>query len=145
MATVTQYDRNDIVRSLAENPPGRIKVPVPDYAAMPNYKKECMCGEAHPMGIEAYDFHLVIVERITCDSSQRSFNANNYPWNKKDEEELITSMARLPHVEWAIENSFDGLYIIEQPCNSGLEYEYLFGVYLYSELATFWNLKYGVK
>lgn len=126
-------------------PPERIGVPKQSYTKMPLYREECMKGAAHPLGIEEYDFHLVIVERIEYDPNRF---AMQYGYGGDTSEELsnfIESIARTPHIEWAIDNSFDGLYVIQHNNPSSFRTVFTFGVYLYAELATFWNLKYGIK
>lgn len=126
-------------------PPERIGVPKQNYAEMPQYRTDCMRGAAHPLGIEEYDFRLVIVERLEYDpgvfAAQHGYGGDT----KEELGDLIESMAKLPHIEWAIDNSFDGLYVITKPNPSAFRHDIVFGVYLYAELATFWNLKYGIK
>lgn len=126
-------------------PPEKINVPKQDYANIAQYRKDCLRGAAHPLGIEAYDFELVIVERIEYDDSRFAIQNGYGGDGSQDFAKFIESMARTPHIEWAIDNSFDGLYVIQQNNPASFSSVMIFGVYLYAELATFWNLKYGIK
>lgn len=145
MAEVEQHDKHSIIRRMNHWPPERISVPKQDYSKMPQYRTDCMRGAVHPLGIEEYDFHLVTVERIEYDVGMFAMK-HGYAGDTKEElGDFIESFTRVPHIEWAIDNSFDGLYVLTQNNPASFRTELVFGVYLYAELATFWNLKYGFK
>lgn len=104
---------------------------------VPQYKTNCMLGEPHPLDIESQYYSLtpILTQHITANAKQFNF----------DEMEFIKSIAKRPEIEWAIHNSFDGLYVRKYE-SAIIEIQtivFRFAVYLKEDHATFWKLKYG--
>ena len=57
--------------------------------------------------------------------------------------EFINSVQRRPEIEWAIDNSFDGIYVQKYEDFSRFVTSFKFAVYMKEEQATFWKLKFN--
>lgn len=109
------------------------------------YRERCLNGEPHPLNIEMQNYELVIIEEMSIDKlhmADYNMLTCRYEVSSHDQAMLIQSVTQRPHVMWAIDNSFDGLYVARRHDHSYSGVKFLFGVYLKDELATFWRLKY---
>lgn len=146
MEKVTHFTKDGIVRNVDayDLPKVRYQPKAMRIEDIGIYRQKCLKGESHPLGIESYNYQLVIVEEAHINESVSAMtNAYGYTKFSQDEVSFIESVARRPHVEWAVDNSFDGLYVMKYFNPSAFGDMFKFGVYLKDELATFWNLKYS--
>ena len=122
-----------------------INVPVPRHSYQSPYRSDCMAGEVHPLNIETQNYQLLTVHRTSIDTSiAADYQSDYYNRYKFSEPEMvfIETVKRRPEVEWALDNSFDGLYIQRIDDYSTMATVFKFGVYLKREQVTFWRLKY---
>lgn len=127
-----------------------IRVPKPVNHIQAAYKNAVVYDDApHPLHIEYDEWHLVWVAKFQISMSALKAAAgksSRFPMNfrdelSEDEKYLISKRSQLPEVEWAIDNSFDGIYI--KRWEEDVYMRYMLGVYLHSKQATYWKLKYG--
>lgn len=105
------------------------------------YRERCLLyDEEHPLRIERLKYELVILEKVQIDSTWDT--CSSYTRWSESEVELLKTLTHKPHIAWAIDNSFDGLYIAKRDDPSVLATTFILGAYLKEELATFWRLKY---
>ena len=134
-----------IVEELHKPIPRYIDVPVKNGWDQAQYRFACMDGAPHPLAIEREQYTLVTIHTQSIDASVH-FAADG-PHNtgrfSTPEIEFINSVQLRPEVEWAIDNSFDGVYV--QKFNDHARYatSFQFAVYLKEEQATFWKLKFS--
>lgn len=145
---VIRYDPRDggTVEEIKEHIPSEIRVT--RTKQQPQYKFDCMEGREHPLRLEVDNYVLTTVHTTNI-NSQASASApgelhRRYQFSVA-ELELISLVQSMPEVEWAIENSFDGIYVCKEDDYTRFESQYKFAVYLKSEQATFWRLKYHGK
>jgi hypothetical protein len=146
-AIILQVDTRDekpAIKEVTGSVPLNMKVPR-QQQRQAAYKFECMENpDAHPLDIRTDNYELITITSCAIDPmhdvNDRSYG-NHYKFNQ-DEIEFIQSISRQPKVEWAIENSFDGLYIQKEFNHADFRTHYRFAVYLKEEQATFWKLKY---
>lgn len=103
-----------------------------------NYRDRCMRGEPHPLNIEQECYTLIEV----CKFEVRE-DVNLAASSKEEEAKALANALKIPGVEWAIDNSFDGPYCATYRDPSRFEVVFKIAVYLKAEHATFWKLKYG--
>ena len=114
---------------------------------IPNFMEDCMDGAPHPMQIEYDDYTRVYIGRINMDTHRHSINSFkvNAPAQHnltEEEEEIIQNFKDRPEVQWAIHNSFDGLFIKKEYDYANLRTLFMFAVYMKNTNKTFWILKY---
>jgi len=119
----------------------RVQKP-PKYTAQ--YRANCMQGSPHPLQIETEDYVKVEIARLSSPpDSYMPGEIHSAIEAGSIDSNMIRSVTERPEVEWAIDQSFDGLYVFKQHDPAAFNQLYTFAVYLKSELATFWKLKYG--
>ena len=108
------------------------------------YKFDCMAGIEHPLSIERERYVLTTVHTSSLDASlDRLMPDQKRPGQFSEPEiEFINSIQRRPEVEWAVDNSFDGVYVQKYEDFSRFATSFKFAVYLKEEQATFWKLKF---
>jgi hypothetical protein len=115
-----------------------IKLPKPAmYEAQ--FRQDCTNGGRHPMSIESEDYIRVLVGYITSSIT----SAQQYTQFSEHEQDLFKQHSKLPGIEWANDNSFDGLYVEKTRGLANLSTTYNFYAYLKTAHATFWRLKFG--
>lgn len=113
----------------------------------PQYKTDCMEGEAHPLDCEYFVYKLVKIGFAATDKMASAEEHYRSVMEDRqflpEEQDAIKSFAEEPHAEWAIANSFDGLYahVVQDP--SRWETRINFAVYMEEKHHTFWKLKYA--
>ena len=107
----------------------------------PRYKTNCMLGESHPLGLETVEQECYSYELIVIGEIDESEVYSNY--QSADIGSLLEAYIKDPKIEWALENSFDGLYVEAVPDPSTFATHYKLGAYLRKEHITFWRLKYS--
>ena len=120
---------------IADNMPDYIKVAKPSIPAIFSQREDIIINDQHPLEIETEGYHKIEIGKIRLEVS---FNP------AEDEERYLELMTRDPKIQWAIDNSFDGLYISKEKDPTSFNMIYHFYVYLKDEHALFWKLKYGV-
>jgi len=116
---------------------------------MPQYKLNCMEGDSHPLEIEKYHYTLCHIFRASIDSEvmTRDITAANYArndsFNPVEQSFIRGVLADNPAVDWAINNSFDGLYISRYAELATLTTIFIFRAYLLEKHITFWKLKFA--
>ena len=134
------------VEELFESPQPNIGVPVINRNQA-NYRVDCMTGQPHPLSIER---HHYVLETICTQSIKAGvFQDDERSLYKRSnrfsplEMDFITSIQRRPEVAWAIDNSFDGIYVRKYEDHARMATSFQFAVYMKEEHATFWRLKYS--
>jgi hypothetical protein len=103
----------------------------------------------HPLQCEEFKFELTFVGHAEMEPefSQDVRDEYQYRYNKgqfnEPEMELIKNVMKRPEVEWAVDNSFDGIYIHKYNDAASFKTVFKFAVYMEANQATFWRLKYG--
>lgn len=114
----------------------------------PQYKTNVMEGEEHPMECETFIYELVHIGRMATDkmkSAEEHFrdHTNEARQFTPEEQQVIREFTEAPASDWAIANSFDGLYAHVTQDPARWETVIRFAVYLTPEHHTFWKLKYS--
>jgi len=119
---------------------------VDPYERQPDYKTDCMNGSPHPLATPTFIYTRITIGHTDVDSGQESSSAH-YHWHKGDnwsqsDADVIRSFIERPEVDWALNNSLDGLYVkkVMRPDNWSTHYK--FEAYLKEEHITFWKLKF---
>jgi len=108
------------------------------------YKYECLDGKLHPLEIESHQYKLIqIAEHVVF-----AIDVNNEPFDSYenlniDEIFMIEAYSRRNRIEWAIANSFDGIYISKQVDIPKCQTRYTISVYMKEEHCSYWILKYA--
>jgi len=134
-----------IIKEVTEPIPHNIRVA--KHKKQAQYKFDVMNGQAHPILLDVEDYALVTVHH--CSLRQETFQnvsqgENFYGFNE-EEISFIQSVQQQPEVEWAIDNSFDGIYVNKTDDHARMAIDFRFAVYLKAEQATFWKLKFHGK
>jgi len=110
----------------------------------PKYNHESMTGN-HPLSIETHDYVLMVVHTSQIDQSTFISRSAGVVTPTLDGAEMlyVNSVRRKPEVEWAVNNSFDGMYITTESDPATFTMRFRFAVYMKSEHATFWRLKFN--
>lgn len=134
---------NQKVEEVEGSIPREIRQSVQKPIRQADYKFNCLVGEQHPLEIEVHNYVLVrlCTERIDVATSHHKLSR----MFSEPEQEFIRDVRRRPEIEWAEENSFDGLYISKCEDVGSMKTAFSFAAYLKEEQATFWKLKYGGK
>lgn len=123
---------------------------VPTRLKQTQYRLDCMNGMDHPMQIEVHNYILVTVATREMDTGVAN-TANRWgrwsrcPTFSQLEMEFIALIQRCPEVEWAIDNSFDGLYVAKEDNPATFNTQFRLAVYMKEEQATFWKLKFNER
>jgi len=113
---------------------------------IPDFMENCMNGAPHPMQIEFEDYTRVHVGRMKIDTPRHKINSFKGRYHlTEEEEELIQDFKDRPEVQWAIYNSFDGLFIKKEYDYANLRTLFMFAVYMKNTNKTFWLLKYRAQ
>ena len=147
------FGANIIRIDLREDPPilEEISEHLPDTKVMAipirqaQYRFDCMLGADHPLNIEREHYILTTVATRHMDTVVQA-EANSWsrlPRFNSEEMDFIMSVQKFPEVEWAIDNSFDGIYIYKEEDFARFSTMFKFAVYMKEEQATFWKLKYN--
>ena len=121
-----------------------IRIPKPQIFQA-EWRHKVANGDPHPLDIEKETYELVWVMRFYVGSLMAHsirFSYTPGEWSE-DEKEILYEHMKYPRVQWAIDNSFDGLYIKRQEEMAEARMIYDIGAYLKSEQATFWRLKFS--
>ena len=131
-------------------------VPPHKYQAVPEYMEDAFEGYPHPLGIdnkdsmakqklESYSFLIVhetyMSESVQAQNHQVYFKAGLH--FSQEEQKLIQDVQRYKEVSWAMQNSFDGLYVRKFMNPEHYETAFQFGVYMLDQHITYWQLKFG--
>jgi len=136
-------DDKVIVEAVNKHVPKEMKVMVKPEQAQ--YRVDWMNGAAHPLNIESQHYTLVMLSTESMDSDTLTRDRiQNDHMTKFNEVEMgfIGSVKRRPEIEWALDNSFDGLYVHRYADPSEFRTMFKFAAYLKGDQATFWKLKY---
>lgn len=113
---------------------------------MASYKERVLNGQEHPLRIEYDEWHFtwVSARRIALNFfGQRPIQFHGDQFSDDEIDFLGNIQEQEPQVEWAIDNSFDGLYIKRYEDLESYTMVYKIGVYLHGKHATYFRLKYG--
>jgi len=123
----------------------QLNIAVGDKRSQASYRFDCMEGLAHPMAIESHRYTLVPVCADSIDSTvfDQDYRVPANTSFNEHEMAFIDAIRGRPEVEWAIDNSFDGLYVKRFEDPSLTRTQFRFAVYLKDEHVTFWKLKYN--
>lgn len=109
-----------------------------------SWREDVAEGANHPLEIEKEEWVLIWLLSIRVHhAGQTNFRSNLDDQWTEDEKIIIEEHLKQPKIDWALDNSFDGLYFHRQDDNFQLCTYYRIGAYLKSKHATFWKLKYG--
>lgn len=139
---INTRDIDPMLEEITKSIPSEISV----LKKQPQYKFDCMDGINHPLKIEQDNYTLVTVKTVTIDTEKFAHQSNK-DWHHRfeftaSELDFINTLRNDPQVNWAEENSFDGLYIHKLDDYSTLSTKFKLAVYLKTEHATFWKLKF---
>ena len=148
MSYMSQYLRVDprtekpVVEEIQKHLPRDIAVPIQKPLTPQHYRLDCMQGYDHPLEIERHHYQLLCIaeDSIEIDAFAHNRQAPGKQYTPM-ELEFFSNVFRRPEVEWAIDNSFDGVYIHRVDDHASLASIYRFAVYLKEEQITFWKLK----
>jgi len=140
--------REETVEELFETPDRNIAVPGKKHFDQAHYRRACMNGEEHPLCIERHQYVMVTVCTQSIDAGifMQADDPHEYSRSNRFsplEMDFITSVQRRPEVEWAVDNSFDGIYVQKYEDFARNATSFQFGVYMKDEQATFWRLKFS--
>ena len=110
---------------------------------IPDFMDECMNGAPHPLNIEYDDYVRTKIGLGFLDLVHHSHGLHSSEENlTEDEENYIQNYKNRPEVQWAMHNSFDGLYIQKAFDHANAQVLFSFAVYMKTQNRTFWLLKY---
>jgi len=139
--------REETVEELFETPDRNIAVPVNRRLDQAHYRTACLDGVPHPLGIEQHHYILVTVATRSIDSSIAFQSTSpDYQYSNRftpNEMDFINSVQNDLAVEWAVDNSFDGIYVRKYEDHGRMATSFQFAVYMKEEQATFWRLKFS--
>jgi hypothetical protein len=105
-----------------------------------------MTGRAHPLKIEEQHYVLTAIAahevNIAAFAQQPSDLWNSRFHFSPTEIDYINAIHEQPEVDWAVRNSFDGLYVQKIDDYANFATRYVFAVYLAPEHHTFWKIKF---
>lgn len=135
------------IEELFERPPGNIAVPVKKIFDQAYYRTACLNGEEHPLAIEREHYMMITICKQSMDTDifiQADGNPGYAHSNRfcPAEIDFINSIQRRPEIEWAVDNSFDGIYVQKYEDHHRMSTMFQFAVYMKEEQATFWKLKF---
>jgi len=110
---------------------------------LPDFMSRCIDGADHPLNIEYDDYAMVKIGKAELDVNYTNKMYDNDNTLSQEEEELIQLFKERPEMQWAIHNSFDGIYIKKYKDLVNLRTIFQFGVYMKKSQKTFWLLKYS--
>lgn len=137
-----------VTQDLFKEPQRNITVAIKKQFNQAHYRLACLAGEMHPLKIEYEHYELITVARRDVKSGGFDQSKSNPGYSRANrftsiELDFIASVQREPEVEWAVDNSFDGMYIQKYEDFSSLATVFQFAVYLQTKQATFWRLKFS--
>lgn len=118
---------------------------------MPPWRVRTIETGEHPLRIESEEYHLTWVHdvKISLEMLSRKkydgyvYGSGNTEFDEHEQEMIMTHARDIPAIAWAVDNSFDGLYVKKKENYEAFVMVYRFGVYLKEHHATFWKLKFG--
>lgn len=102
-------------------------------------------GMSHPMEHHeefVYQFCRIGQVDMAMSTINRSTGYSVRNQYTPEEQEFIKEFVRRPEIDWAINNSFDGVYISKYLDPASYSMRFNIGVYMLPEHITFWKLKY---
>ncbi len=130
------------IAKLKGEPPEYYKMAKPNIQ-IPSFMDDCMNGASHPLQIEYDDYVRTRIGRGHMDLTYSPYDLHSSESNlNREEEEFIQNFKDRPEVQWAMHNSFDGLYIQKAVNHADMQIFFNFAVYMKSQNKTFWLLKY---
>jgi len=133
-----------VIEEINRSLPDFIAVPVKEHMKQARYRFACMEGEPHPLTIEQQCYRLITVWTDSIDSTvMAADHGYAHPKFSPGEIAFIKDIQCHPEVAWAIDNSYDGLYVLRSEDASLTSTRFRFAVYMKEEHVTFWKLKYN--
>ena len=139
--------KNEITR-VKEMPPNIIRV-AKTHEIFVDWREDVVNGAPHPV-LQAEDYVRINIGNMHVDTSFNHMNGNGHGYRsdplthlEEYEQEALKTFLKNPAVAWAVDNSFDGVYVIQDNYSSDFTIQFVFSVYLKREHATFWTLKYS--
>ena len=128
-------------------PPSIFKVTKNDPIFI-DWREDVANGAPHPMQLRTDEYIRVKIGMMRIDTSFNQLRPSEFGINLMEELEGVDSEAlkdflQRPSVAWAVDLSFDGLYIKKDFNHAEMNAIYAFFVFLKREQATFWSLKYS--
>lgn len=132
-----------IVEEISENLPNNKVMAIHNKQAQ--YRFDCMMGAEHPLNIEREHYILTTVATRHMDTvaTAQMDRWSKHPTFNEAEIDFIMSVQQRPEIEWAIDNSFDGIYVQKEEDFARFATTFRFAVYMKEEQVTFWKLKYN--
>jgi len=132
-----------VIEEINRSIPDFIAVPVMEHMEQARYRFDCMRLDDQ-LAIEQKCYRLITVWTDSIDSTAMA-NDHGYAHPKFSPSEIafIKDIQCHPTVAWAIDNSFDGLYVLRSEDASLTSTRFRFSVYMKEEHVTFWKLKYN--
>jgi len=134
---------NEITK-LDKMPPNIIRI-AKTHQMFNDWRTSVTNGSPHPVLREDEYIRINIGKLRMESSSMQPSSYNSSPIQELEKYEhygLKTFLERI-EVAWAVDNSFDGVYVVKEMDYNNFNTNFIFSVYLKQEQATFWTLKYG--
>ena len=129
-------------------PPNIIRV-AKTHEIFVDWREDVVNGAPHPV-LRAEDYVRINIGNMHVDNSFNRMNGNGHGYGpdplthlEEYEQEALKIFLKDPAVAWAVDNSFDGVYVIQNKYSDEFTIQFVFSVYLKREHATFWTLKYS--
>jgi len=108
-----------------------------------DYRQHMEHGGMHPlsMELEQEEYKFIHIGYIRVEGSNIQ-NSTSKHWLETYHGEALKSFLRDPKVAWAVENSFDGIYVTQEPDYASFETKMCISCYMLGKLAVFWKLKF---
>jgi hypothetical protein len=125
------------------------KYTIAESFGLDEYRTGCMTGATHPLEIEKHCYRLTTIATLTMDAMVRGNDSRRNKWPyiglhlTGEEQNFIRDSIAGRAMSWAIENSFDGLYIQKDQDLSRLVTIFRVSVYMKEEHITFWRLQFA--
>jgi len=113
-----------------------------------DWRDEVANGAQHPLQIEELTYTRCTVGKMRIDTSFNRVNPNGYGLSPQEhleehEQTALRNFLEDPVIAWAVDNSFDGIYVTKDTDHASMKTIFEFIVYLKEEHVTFWRLKFS--
>jgi len=115
-----------------------------------DWRQEVANGAMHPIQMHIDEYIRLKIGEMRLDMSFNQLQAGEYVYGldmaedpDSPESQALQDFLRRPEVAWAVDISFDGLYITKDFDHAEMRSLFAFFVFLKKEQVTFWKLKFS--
>jgi len=113
-----------------------------------DWRMDVANGAVHPLSVEEIEYTRITIGKMRLDggyvgSDESKHNKDLLSSLEEHEAHALESFLKRPEVQWAVDNSLDGLYIKKEEDYANLLTLFSFSVFMKNKLVTFWRLKYS--